>query len=327
VAIFLLSAASYGVAFVGVVALPWWPARLACSVLLGLMVCSLLLVGHDAAHDSLTPRPWLNAVLGRLALLPTLHPYTMWKLSHNRMHHAFTNLRGYDHFWAPLSLEAFRALPWHRRLMQRAYRTLPGLGLYTLIECWWRHSVLRRGCEGLKVRYGFAGTLDQLCVLAFLACEGAALLLVNRIVADAWGVPALSAGVALTLGFLLPCLVATWVSGLCTFLHHTHPRVRWYDDRAEWSFYKGAVEGTVHVVFPWPVNRVLHNLMEHTAHHVDTKVPLYNLATGQGELEAANHDIISEQFSLRYLLRTLATCRLYDYRNHRWLDFDGNPTT
>ena len=25
--------------------------------------------------------------------------------------------------------------------------------------------------------------------------------------------------------------------------------------------------------------------------------------------------------------RTLKTCRLYDFENHRWLDFDGKPTT
>ena len=32
-------------------------------------------------------------------------------------------------------------------------------------------------------------------------------------------------------------------------------------------------------------------------------------------------------FSLPGLFETLRTCRLFDYENHRWLDWDGTPTT
>jgi acyl-lipid omega-6 desaturase (Delta-12 desaturase) len=327
--VFLVSFSAYWLAVLGVVALPWWPARLLCAGLCGFLLGTLLAIGHDAAHGSLTPWGWLNALLGRLSFLPALHPYSVWQRSHERMHHDFTNLRGYDDFWAPLSKAEFDRLPWHRRLLQRAYRTVPGMGLYYLVECWVKHTILRHKSERSrdKIRFGWAATLDQLLVLAFLLAQGMALCLAHWYFAGLFGFPALPAVAVLALAILVPFLVFCWLGGFFTFQQHTHPRIRWYADRAEWSFFKGAVEGTAHIVYPWPFALLLHRLMEHTAHHVDVKIPLYKLAGGQRELEAAFPGIVVEDFSIKNLLRTLSICRLYDYENHRWLAFDGKPTT
>ena len=87
---------------------PLW-AQLAMAAVNSLFIAILFIVGHDACHGSLTPHRWLNAFLGRLALLPSLHPFTSWELGHNRLHHCFTNLRGKDYVWTPLSLQEFRS--------------------------------------------------------------------------------------------------------------------------------------------------------------------------------------------------------------------------
>lgn len=34
-----------------------------------------------------------------------------------------------------------------------------------------------------------------------------------------------------------------------------------------------------------------------------------------------------ERFTPRYLLDTMRRCKLYDYESHRWLGFDGQPTS
>jgi hypothetical protein len=36
---------------------------------------------------------------------------------------------------------------------------------------------------------------------------------------------------------------------------------------------------------------------------------------------------VVQPFSFRWLHETLRDCRLYDFKNNRWLDFDGRPTT
>ena len=90
-----------------------------------------------------------------------------------------------------------------------------------------------------------------------------------------------------------------------------------------------AVEGTVHVVFPRWIELLLHNIMEHTAHHVDTRIPLYHLNDAQQAVEEAfgTERVITEQFSFSGMSRVFRECQLYDYDAHQWLTFDGRPST
>jgi len=123
-------------------------------------------------------------------------------------------------------------------------------------------------------------------------------------------------------------LVWLYLVGFLTFLHHTHPLIPWFDDLQEWTFYKGQIRGTAHVSFPGPINWVIHGIMEHTAHHADPRVPLYRLAEAQESLaQAFPDDIIEHKFGWHSFSYTLRTCRLYDFRNHRWLDWNGEPTS
>ena len=129
-------------------------------------------------------------------------------------------------------------------------------------------------------------------------------------------------------GMVLPFLLWNWLSGFATFLQHTHPRITWYCDREEWSFFRGQVQSAIHVMFPWPVGPILHNIMEHTAHHVDPSIPLYNLPCSQRHLEQSySEDVIVEKFTIAYFVRVLAQCQLYDYRTRQWLNFEGSPMT
>ena len=74
---------------------------------------------------------------------------------------------------------------------------------------------------------------------------------------------------------------------------------------------------------------MLHNIMEHTAHHVDTRVPLYHLTNAQSAIEHAfgEENVITEPFTFAGMTRTFQTCQLYSYETHQWLSFDGVPTT
>src|ERR1043165_1673462 len=72
VSLFLLNAALYCVSVWGVVFIPALWLRFACSLALGLLNGLLFVVGHDACHQSLTPRRRLNQLIGRLAFLPSL---------------------------------------------------------------------------------------------------------------------------------------------------------------------------------------------------------------------------------------------------------------
>src|SRR4051812_34907981 len=68
----------------GVILARWW-AKIPLAVLNGGIISTLFLVGHDAAHGSLFPRRWMNRWAGRISFLPSLHPYSSWVHSHNRL--------------------------------------------------------------------------------------------------------------------------------------------------------------------------------------------------------------------------------------------------
>lgn len=317
-AIFLANFLLYGLTLAGILACPWWSVKLLCATLNGLFVAHLLSIGHDAGHNTLTGYTWLNNLLGRLAVLPSLYPFSVWRVTHDRAHHDFTNLKGKDFIWVPLSMEEYGRLSFCGRLLQRLYRTVLGVGLYYLIELWLKNAFGKNKQMTGKGLNSVVAGLDRLLVLGFP-------VLLSLVLCAA--LPQLMTPVVLALALLVPFLVHCWLTGLLTFLHHTHPEIKWYADRREWTFFGGAVQGTTHVIGPWPWGILLPNLTEHNAHHVDPKVPLYNLPKTQKLLEEVYPEVIVQEFTFAAFRRLLATCQLYDYENHRWHDFAGEPTS
>jgi omega-6 fatty acid desaturase (delta-12 desaturase) len=325
VAAFAVAAAAYLLTFASIAVADGWAARIALALANGLAVGVLFIVGHDACHGSLTPSSRVNALLGRAALLPSLHPFVAWAHSHNALHHGWTNLRGKDPVYAPLTPAEYRALPRWRRAVVRACRTWPGMLPLYLLEIWWPYEIRPSPAVRAHVEKRGSFARDRALVLAWPVVQVAALVTVAR-AAGANGPWALAA-IAL-LGAVVPFLAFSWLMGFATFQHHTHPRVVWYADEREWGFYRSQVQGTVHVELPAWADALLHHIMEHTAHHVDTRVPLYHLAGAQQAIEQAfGEDVITERFTLAGVARTFRTCQLYDYDAHRWVSFDGVPTT
>jgi omega-6 fatty acid desaturase (delta-12 desaturase) len=224
-----------------------------------------------------------------------------------------------------MTIEEFRALSPLRRRIERLHRSWAGLLPLYLIRIWWTLEISpsRRHREHIDKRGTFQ--FDRALVAAFAVCQLALIALVRLGSGDPWW----SVGMSVFVVGLAPFLTFAWLMAFATFQHHTHPRTLWYDDEREWNFFRAQVQGTVHVEFPRWIELMLNNIMEHTAHHVDPKVPLYRLTNAQDALEATfgEENVIRERFSFAGMSATLATCQLYDYDEHRWLSFDGVPTT
>jgi omega-6 fatty acid desaturase (delta-12 desaturase) len=125
---------------------------------------------------------------------------------------------------------------------------------------------------------------------------------------------------------VVPQAVWNWLIGFIILQQHTHPRVPWYSERDFPcpSHFQKQVRATPHVIFPAPFRFLMRNVMEHTAHHADPTVPLYQVADAQKALERVyRRDIVRVIWTPFSFLRTLRICRLYDYASHRWLDYNG----
>ena len=297
------------------------PLKLVAAALGGLCIARLFILGHDACHQSFTPRRRLNAWIGRLVFLPSLTPYSLWDVGHNVVHHGYTNLRGFDMVWQPLAADEYLALPDWRKALYRAYRSGWAPWLYYLVEIWWLRMFFPRTRYMPSRRRVFV--MDGLLVSAAAVCWIALLAWAAHATAQRLWLIELS-------GFVLPLLVWCAFIGFVVYVHHTHADIAWHADKAAWAAAQPFVSTTVHLRFrPFlgiDMDAVLHHIMQHTAHHVDMSIPLYRLPRAQAILEEKMPGrIVVQTFSWRWYFDTARRCKLYDYGRGSWTGFDGRP--
>ena len=105
---------------------PAWPWVLAAFAVMGVAVAGIGFgVAHDALHGSYARNPRINAMLGWSFDLLGASSY-MWKVTHNVVHHTYTNIHGIDE---DLEVSPLLRLspssprkPWHR--LQHLYAPL-----------------------------------------------------------------------------------------------------------------------------------------------------------------------------------------------------------
>ena len=318
-ALLVLDYALLATALAGTVVFAAWWLKLLCGMAAGFVTGRLFIIGHDACHQSLTPHRGLNRWLGRIAFLPSLTPYSLWDIGHNLVHHGYTNLKGTDFVWAPLTAAEYAALTPRQRLMQRIYRSGWAPGLYYLVEIWWRRMYFpSRTYMGAR-RQAFV--LDGLLVTAFALLWAGAL----AALAAATGQ---STVLLLAMGMGVPFMFWCAMIGFVVYVHHTHVKVGWHDDKAAWAKAQPFVSTTVHLTFPLRIGALVHHIMEHTAHHVDMGIPLYRLKNAQKLLEdMLPGRIVIQRFSWRWYFDTARRCKLYDFSRRCWTDYTGRATS
>jgi len=73
-----------------------WIAML-LSAIMGLGMAGVgMCVMHDALHGSYSHNEWVNKILGWTMYILGSNVFN-WKIQHNVLHHAYTNIEGYDH--------------------------------------------------------------------------------------------------------------------------------------------------------------------------------------------------------------------------------------
>lgn len=322
VGLLLVAAIGYVAAMVGAVWLPSFFGRTISLGLAPMFIGALFIIGHDAAHNSYTPYTWLNRLLGRLVLLPAWHPYTSWAYAHNTLHHGGTNLRGKHPDFVPLTKAEYDRLPRWRQLLEQLYRSPVGSGPSYLIEFYFGYILFPKGDRRPPRRRQF--NWDRLLVLAFFTLQVLGMYLLARATTGLFLPPLAYA----FFDVILPWFLWIQFMGFVSYIQHTHPRLAWYDDPKEWSFYHVQLKSSTHVVFPYPIERLFNNIMDHAAHHIDPAIPLYHLPASQRLLEesCAEHAAVIQWSPWQYF-ELCRVCKLYDFARHCWTDFEGNATS
>src|SRR5260370_16179477 len=80
VSLFAADCAMYAICTAAAAAHIGWFVRFLAGTAAGVLLAVLFVVGHDACHGSLTSRRLLKASIGRIAVLPTLTPFSTLSL-------------------------------------------------------------------------------------------------------------------------------------------------------------------------------------------------------------------------------------------------------
>ncbi len=305
--------AVYGLIIVALLATNTWWLLIPLWIVASLAISGLFVVGHDASHGALFKSRRLNKFIARIAMLPSAHIEEAWDLGHNRVHHGHTVKQGMDFVWHPITVAEWAAMPRWKRIRHRIEWSAIGAGFYYGREVWWNKMMTFSGPANWvsKIRRGRIQMVAKLLlVIIVMSIVGQ---LRNASLAEiAW--------VWIKIG-LIPWLLFTWTIGFTVYVHHIGSDIRWYP-RNLWTKFRGQMEGTTILLTPRILEIFFHNIFVHVPHHVDMRIPFYELPAAARAIKDAFPNVVREsRISLREYVRTTRQCKLYDFDSGKWLRF------
>lgn len=278
-------------------------------VLASLALSALFILGHDAAHGALFESKRFNRVIGRIVMLPSWHVFEGWVLGHNRVHHTYTARQGFDFVWHPVTPEEYAALPRWKRLRHRLEWSWFGAAIYYVREIWWNKMIVGRPPKR------FAPTIRRDRVLV-----GVVVLAVSGLLG--WLGVATYGSLAgalwmITKVWVVPFLGFSFIVGSLVHVHHIAPDIRWWP-RRQWTKFAGQVEATTILQAPRGLDFFFHWIMLHVPHHVDVRIPMYNLPKASEAILANVPEAREEKLRFRDFVSNTRRCKLYEFNEGVW---------
>ncbi|MEJ7813283.1 MAG: fatty acid desaturase [Gemmatimonadaceae bacterium] len=280
--------------------LPYW-VTLSLAVPTAGFVVRAFIIMHDCAHGSFTRSRRVNEVIGIFTGAIALTPFAHWRREH-ALHHAGSGdltRRGHGDI-TTLTIEEYLARDRWGRLKYRLYRNplvLLGVGPFFLLFN--RVQQLVQSATGYKQPTG-AQPLD----MAMLGIVALTVLVVGPKTLALVYIPA----------FVIGAFAGIWLS----HIQHQFEDAYW-EDHGDWDFTSAALRGSSYYRLPRALEWITGSIGLHHVHHLDPKIPNYNLR--QCHEENGIFQGVPE-LTLRGSLRTLRL-RLWDPQQGRLVGFDA----
>jgi len=219
---------------------------------------------HDCAHGAFLPSRRANTWLGVVLGLVVFTPFHSWRFSH-AMHHGTAgdlDRRGAGDVHT-LTVAEYRALPWRGRLGYRLFRNplvMFGVGpVYSLIL---QPRLVSRSMQP-RIRRSVVFTNLALAVLIAGVC-----LLVG------WQAYLLVQG---------PIIMLAGAAGVFLFYVQHQFEDTYWEGSADWTFTDAALRGSSYLKLPRVLQFFTGNIGLHHVHHLNARVPNYNLQRAHDE--------------------------------------------
>ncbi len=274
----------------------------------GVSTAMLFVWAHDAAHGTLFKSSKVAELLGTIVMLPSLNIYRLWSYGHNKVHHGFTSFTPIDWIWRPFSPKEYQALNKFQRLLYRIERSWFTCAFHYLRRVWWNEMLrFNPGKDAEQKRYYRNGKL-------YVAIYAILMAIISYLFAG--GI------IGVICALILPFIVFNYFIALIIYLHHTHPDIPFFDLKKEWSHSIGILYCSTIIHCSRFSKGLLHNIMIHIPHHLDIRIPFYNLPRAYQEIKKEyGHYFHEYRFSWNLVRKIFKRCKLYDYENKRWFTF------
>jgi omega-6 fatty acid desaturase (delta-12 desaturase) len=219
----------------------------------------LFILAHDCGHGSFFPYRWANDTVGSALGILTLTPYHRWR-KHHAIHHATSgdlDRRGFGDVYM-LTVREYLKLP---PLRQWAYRVhchplvLFGIGPFLYFVVWQRLTFEPRTWKKERRSVWLTNT-------GLLVC-GAAI---------AWLI-----GLGPFLAVHMPIVALASSAGVWLFfVQHHFPETYWRRT-GQWSYAAAGLQGSSCYQLPGILQWLTANIGIHHIHHLDSRIPNYNL--------------------------------------------------
>ena len=226
---------------------------------------------HDCTHGAFVPTRRANTWLGIGLGIAVFSPFHAWRYSHAVHHGTAGDLdrRGTGDVQT-LTVAEFNALKPRARLAYRLFRNpfvMFGLGpLYSLVL---QPRVIPRSAKP-RIKRSILGTDIALALVA-----GTLIWLIG------WQ--------AYLLVQLPPFLIGGGIGVFLFYVQHQFEDAYW-ERRPDWSFAESALQGSSHLKLPQPLQFFTGNIGLHHVHHLNARIPNYNLQRAHDE-NPVFHDV------------------------------------
>lgn len=225
------------------------------------------MIFHDSCHGSFFKSRRANRVVGYAAGLLTMTPFEKWQQSHAEHHATVGDLdrRGQGDVWT-LTVSEYLAAPTWKRLFYRVFRN-PFI-MFGIGPAWLFIVGNRWPSPGASRREQFSVHFTNMGIVAILVTAH------------------LTIGLSILLLTQLPTLLLAATAGVWLFyVQHQFEDVYWAR-RPDWDPLKAAIDGSSYYKLPRLLQWFTGNIGLHHVHHVQPRVPFYNLLECQTTIPA-----------------------------------------
>jgi omega-6 fatty acid desaturase (delta-12 desaturase) len=282
--------------------LPYWLTLILAIPAAGLHV-RVFIFFHDCVHGSFFESQRANRILGYLCGILTFTPFEQWRRAH-AIHHATVgdlDRRGTGDVWT-LTVDEYQALPWWKRFVYRGYRNpllmfFVGPSIIFLIA----HRLPHKGAKRME---RFSVIFTDLALLAVI------------------GIASLTIGFRTYFMVQYPILLISGCLGVWMFYVQHQFEGGYWARHEEWDPLTASLAGSSYYKLPKVLQWFTGSIGLHHVHHVQPRIPNYNLQKCNDAVPELN---VVEPLTIKSSLRSL-NMNLWDETHNRFVSFRSLKT-